>query len=56
MMLVVLSESHSSIGKLKKVRQASMDRSRVLTAEGSSFAHFDLKCSKDPRAFYLDGA
>ena len=33
-MLVVLNETHSSSGKLKKVRQASRDLSRHLAAEG----------------------
>ena len=38
-MFVVLNEIHSSLGKPKKVKQASMEVSRHFTAEGRSFLH-----------------
>jgi len=53
MMFVVLSESHSSIGNLKRVGLCSIDRRRVFTAGRISFTDFALNCSKDQRAFSI---
>jgi len=55
-MFVVLNEIHSSSGKLKKVKQASMDLSKQLTAEGRSLLHLCLKSSKNSIAFCFEEA
>ena len=56
MMFVVLSEIHSSSGHMKNVKQASMEFSRHLTAEGRSFCHLSLKVLKNSMAFFLEEA
>jgi hypothetical protein len=55
-MFVVLNEIHSSSGKLKKVRQASIEVSRHFTAEGRSFSHLSINLSKNSLAFFFDEA
>jgi hypothetical protein len=55
-MFVGLNEIHSSSGKLKKVRQASIEVSRHFTAEGRSFSHLSINLSKNSIAFFLDEA
>jgi hypothetical protein len=55
-MLVALKEIHSSSGKLKNVKQASIERLRNFIAEGRSFSHLPLKVSKNSRSFFFDEA
>jgi len=55
-MLVVLNDIHSSSGKLKKVRQESIEVSRHFTAEGISFSRLSANWPKNSRAFFFDEA
>ena len=55
-MFVVLNDIHSSSGKLKNVKQASMDLSKQLAAEGRSFPHLCFNISNNPKAFSFEGA
>ena len=54
--LVVRKEIHSPSGKLKKVKQESMDLSKQLVAEGNSSCHFCWNISKHSRDFFLEEA
>ena len=56
MIFVVRRDIHSSMGKSKKVKQASMDLSRQATADGIAFAHLDLNSPYNAMAVSFDGA
>jgi len=56
MMLVVRNDIHSSSGNEKKVRQASREFDKHLTAEGISFSHFSAKDTANSSAFFRDEA
>jgi hypothetical protein len=55
-MLVVRNEIHSPSGKLKKVKQESMDFSKQLVAEGNVSSHLFWNIAQYPRAFFLEDA
>ena len=56
MIFVVLNEILSFSGKLKKDKQASIDFSKQLTAEGIFFSHLLLNVSKDSSAVPFEEA